>query len=73
MALQHDIRFSNALYESRTAYNKAFTFVPADKVWELGIDWKVSFDFIHIAPISNEQKEDLLNLFAFRAQYTRST
>ncbi|HBC3855500.1 TPA: site-specific integrase [Vibrio parahaemolyticus] len=68
MALQHDIRFSDALYESRTAHNKAFTFVPADKTWELGIDWKVNLDFIHNAPISNEQKEDLLNLFAFRAQ-----
>jgi predicted transcriptional regulator len=68
MPLPHKMQFSDVLYESRTAHNKAFSFVPANKMWELGINWKVDLGFIHNSPILNEQKEDLLNLLAFRAQ-----
>lgn len=65
--------FESQLYIPRTAKNKAFEFIPADFAWELDINWVENLSFIHNSSISITQKEDLLNLLAFRAQHIGSS
>lgn len=69
MAFNHAPKYRKDLYISRTAKNKAFEFTPVSLEWQLDIKWVVNMRFIHDSPISKEQKEDLILLLAFRAQY----
>ncbi|HCG7753717.1 TPA: hypothetical protein NJ462_002590 [Vibrio parahaemolyticus] len=74
MAFNHELKFREDLYISRTAKNKAFEFTPAHLVWQLDIKLTADLRFIHESSISAEQKEDLIALLAFRAQHcARST
>ncbi|MDE1239829.1 hypothetical protein [Vibrio aestuarianus] len=69
MAFNHAPKYRKDLYISRTAKNKAFEFTPVSQEWQLDIKWVVDMRFIHDSPISKEQKEDLIELLAFRAQH----
>ncbi|MGR5235520.1 hypothetical protein [Vibrio alfacsensis] len=69
MAFNHELKFREDLYISRTAKNKAFEFTPAHLVWQLDIKWTEDLRFIHESSISTGQKEDLIALLAFRAQH----
>lgn len=69
MAFNHELKFREDLYISRTAKNKAFEFTPAHLVWQLDIKFTADLRFIHEASISTGQKEDLIALLAFRAQH----
>ncbi|MFA0570822.1 hypothetical protein [Vibrio gallaecicus] len=67
MPLKQVIKLREELYLPRTAKNKAFEFIPAALEWQLDIKWKENLSFIHDAPISLEQKEDMIAFLAFRA------
>ncbi|MGR5419893.1 hypothetical protein [Vibrio sp. PNB22_4_1] len=69
MAFNHELKFREDLYISRTAKNKAFEFTPAHLVWQLDIKFIADLRFIHESSISTGQKEDLIALLAFRAQH----
>ncbi len=69
MAFNHELKFREDLYISRTAKNKAFEFTPAHLVWQLDIKFTADLRFIHESSISTGQKEDLIALLAFRAQH----
>ncbi len=69
MPLQKKIKFRDDLYLPRTTKNKAFKFIPADLEWQIDLQYKADLSFIHDAPISLEQKEDLISFLAFRASH----
>ncbi|NOI25942.1 hypothetical protein [Vibrio mediterranei] len=68
MPVTKNKEYSDVFYTSRAAKNKAFKFIPAERIWNIDINSKMDVGFIHNAPISVEQKEDLLALLAFRAE-----
>ena len=58
--------YNNHLNEPRYSADKAFSFIPSEDMWKIGLNTTINISFIHESSLTIEQKEDLLNALAFR-------
>jgi hypothetical protein len=60
------INYSSHLNKHRCASDKTFNFIPSEKKWKISLNTTLDVSFIYNSHLTLEQKEDLLNVLAFR-------